>query len=91
SGSGAKELLEDFDAWLNEQGIDDDEVPTEEVSSELLAEVSEKEMTSDDIQRMQNAINNMMRDRCNSGEEHQYHLDQMKSYMENQNVWESRE
>ncbi|GKD84407.1 hypothetical protein Tco_1355561, partial [Tanacetum coccineum] len=58
--------LEDFDAWLNEQGIDDDEVPTEEVSSELLAEVSEKEMTSDDIQRMQNAINNMMRDRCNS-------------------------
>ncbi|GJS80657.1 hypothetical protein Tco_0730538 [Tanacetum coccineum] len=65
SGSGAKELLEDFDAWLNEQGIDDDEVPTEEVSSELLAEVSERGMTFDDIQRMHNAINIMMRDRYN--------------------------
>ncbi|GJU60978.1 retrovirus-related pol polyprotein from transposon TNT 1-94 [Tanacetum coccineum] len=80
-----------INAWLNEQGIDDDEVPSEEVSPELLVEVSEKEMTSDDIERMQNAINNMMRDGCNSGEKHQYHLDQMKSYMENQNVWESRE
>ncbi|GJV78100.1 hypothetical protein Tco_1509684 [Tanacetum coccineum] len=42
--------LEDFDAWLNEQGIDDDEVPTKEVSPELLVEVFEKEMTYDDIQ-----------------------------------------
>nr|GEW20523.1 hypothetical protein [Tanacetum cinerariifolium] len=48
-GSSAQEELEDFDAWLNEQGIDDDEVPIDEVSPELLAEVSEKEMTSDDI------------------------------------------
>ncbi|GKA59497.1 hypothetical protein Tco_0758810 [Tanacetum coccineum] len=31
-------------------GIDDDEVPTKEVSPELLAEVFEKEMTYDDIQ-----------------------------------------
>nr|GEW92488.1 hypothetical protein [Tanacetum cinerariifolium] len=51
----------------------------------------EREMTSNAIQRMHNSINVMMRDRCNSCEEHQYHLDQMKSYMENQNVWESRE
>ncbi|GJX40433.1 hypothetical protein Tco_0255423 [Tanacetum coccineum] len=72
-------------------GIDDDyEVPTKEVSLELLAEMSKRKMTFDDIQIMQNAIN-VMRDRCNSGEEHQYHLDQMKRYMENQIVWESRE
>ncbi|GJT18078.1 hypothetical protein Tco_0876784 [Tanacetum coccineum] len=50
-----------------------------------------REMTSDDIQIMQNAINIMMRDRCNLGKEHQYHHDQMESYMRNQNVWESRE
>ncbi|GJW33996.1 hypothetical protein Tco_0054028, partial [Tanacetum coccineum] len=47
----------------DDQGIDDDEVPTEEVSPELLAEVSKREMAYDDIQRMQNAINIMMRDR----------------------------
>ncbi|GJT96701.1 hypothetical protein Tco_1092219 [Tanacetum coccineum] len=51
---GESKQLEDFDAWLNEKGINDDEVPTEEVSPKLLAEVSEKEMTSDDIQRMHN-------------------------------------
>nr|GEZ69667.1 hypothetical protein [Tanacetum cinerariifolium] len=67
SGSGTQEELEDFDAWLNKQGIDDDEVSddevsTEEVSPELFAEVSERKMTIDDIQRMQNAVNIMMRD-----------------------------
>ncbi|GJS27780.1 hypothetical protein Tco_0488400 [Tanacetum coccineum] len=60
-----QEEPEDFDAWLDEQDIDDEEVPNEEVSPELLAKVSEREMTSNDIQRMQNAINIMMRDRCN--------------------------
>ncbi|GKD98977.1 hypothetical protein Tco_1382874 [Tanacetum coccineum] len=34
--SSTQEDLEDFDAWLNKQGIDDDEVPTKEVSPELL-------------------------------------------------------
>nr|GFB44390.1 hypothetical protein [Tanacetum cinerariifolium] len=67
SGSGTQEELEDFDAWLNKQGIDDDEVSddevsTEEVSPELFAEVSERKMTIDDIQRMQNAVNITMRD-----------------------------
>nr|GEU87664.1 mitochondrial import receptor subunit TOM6 homolog [Tanacetum cinerariifolium] len=66
SGSGTQEELEDFDAWLNEKCINDDEIPTEEVTLEISAEVSEKEMTSDDIQRMQNTVNIMMRDRCNS-------------------------
>ncbi|GJW44128.1 hypothetical protein Tco_0072927 [Tanacetum coccineum] len=48
-------------------------------------------LTVDDQKRMQDALNDMMRSRCDSREEHQYHLDQMKSYMESQIVWESRE
>ncbi|GKC43257.1 hypothetical protein Tco_1060979, partial [Tanacetum coccineum] len=36
------------------------------------------------------ALNDMIRSRCDSGEEHQYHLDEMKSYMESRIVWESR-
>ncbi|GJZ39116.1 hypothetical protein Tco_0585679, partial [Tanacetum coccineum] len=70
--------------------IDDDEVPFEEVSPELLAEVSGKEMTTDDLQRIQNALNVMMRSQYDLGKEHQYHLDQIKSYIESQIVWESR-
>ncbi|GJU86605.1 hypothetical protein Tco_1294151 [Tanacetum coccineum] len=58
SSSGTLEQLEDFDAWQDDQGIDDDEVPSEECHQNC--------------------------------EEHQYHLDQMKSYMESQIVWESR-
>ncbi|GKE65700.1 hypothetical protein Tco_1519861, partial [Tanacetum coccineum] len=46
SGSGTQEKLEDFDAWQDYQGIDDDEVPSEEVSLELLDEVSGKIMTT---------------------------------------------
>ncbi|GJR42151.1 hypothetical protein Tco_1310254 [Tanacetum coccineum] len=41
-------------------GIDDDEVPSEEVTPELLDEVSGKVMTSDELQRMQNALTVMM-------------------------------
>ncbi|GJY29033.1 hypothetical protein Tco_0404800 [Tanacetum coccineum] len=41
--------LEDFDACQDDQVIDDDEVPSEEVSPKLLAEVSRKGMTSDDL------------------------------------------
>ncbi|GJU50028.1 hypothetical protein Tco_1219583 [Tanacetum coccineum] len=55
SSLGTQEQIEDFDAWKDDQGIDDDEVPFEEVSPELLDEVSVKVMTND-LQRMQNAL-----------------------------------
>ncbi|GJS93789.1 hypothetical protein Tco_0800757 [Tanacetum coccineum] len=42
-------------------GSDDDEVPSKEVSPELLADVSGKGMTTDDQQRMQDAVNDIMR------------------------------
>ncbi|GJX03378.1 hypothetical protein Tco_0189294, partial [Tanacetum coccineum] len=82
SGSSTQEQLEDFDAWQDGQGTDDDDVPDEEVSTELLDEVSGKVMTSDELQTMQDALSDMLRNKCDSGEEHQYHLDQMQSYME---------
>nr|GEW42107.1 hypothetical protein [Tanacetum cinerariifolium] len=87
SGSGTQEQQE-FDAWSNDQGTYDDEVPSKEVSLELFAEMSGKGMkwvsTTNDQKRMQDALNDMMRSRCDSGEEHQYHLDQIKIYKESQ-------
>nr|GEY17759.1 hypothetical protein [Tanacetum cinerariifolium] len=44
SDSGAQEHQEDFDPWSDNQGADDDEVPFEEVSQELLAELIGKGM-----------------------------------------------
>ncbi|GKB63338.1 hypothetical protein Tco_0919524 [Tanacetum coccineum] len=75
-------------------GIDDDEVPSEEVTPEFLVEISRSNvrwvLTSADLKQMEAALDDMMRSRCNSGEGYAYHLNQMKSYMKNQIFWESR-
>ncbi|GKA85860.1 hypothetical protein Tco_0807514 [Tanacetum coccineum] len=39
-GSGTQEQLDELDAWMDDFEADDDEVPTEEVSPELLEEIS---------------------------------------------------
>ncbi|GKE06474.1 hypothetical protein Tco_1398492 [Tanacetum coccineum] len=52
-------------------GIDDDEVPNEEVSQDLWEEISGKV----DETQLQKAINDMLRQRNNSGEKHKYHVD----------------
>ncbi|GJW67712.1 hypothetical protein Tco_0122136 [Tanacetum coccineum] len=43
-----------------------------------------------DEAKLQNAVDEMLRQRCNSGKEHQYHVDQMLNYFKNNIVWESR-
>nr|GEW82738.1 hypothetical protein [Tanacetum cinerariifolium] len=64
------------------QGTNDDEVPSKEVSPELLTEISRNNAnwvpTTKDQNYMQEALNVMMRNRCGSREEHQYRLDHMK-------------
>ncbi|GJZ56074.1 hypothetical protein Tco_0611267 [Tanacetum coccineum] len=69
SGSGIQEELDEFDAWMDSVGTDDDEVPTEEVSQDLWEEISEEI----DEARLKKVVDDMLRQRCNSREEHQYH------------------
>ncbi|GKA82556.1 hypothetical protein Tco_0789304 [Tanacetum coccineum] len=40
--------------------------------------------------QLQKPVNDMLRVQCNSGEDHQYHLDQMHNYLKSDIVWESR-
>ncbi|GKD30455.1 hypothetical protein Tco_1241233 [Tanacetum coccineum] len=75
-----------MDQEPNPSDLDDDEVPTEEVSPELMEEISEEI----DEAQPQKFVNDMLRQRCNSGEEHQYHVDQMHNYLKNDIVWKSR-
>ncbi|GKB36611.1 hypothetical protein Tco_0881553 [Tanacetum coccineum] len=42
SGSGTQEQLDEFDAWMEDVGTDDDEVPDDKVSQELVEEMSEE-------------------------------------------------
>nr|GEU31873.1 hypothetical protein [Tanacetum cinerariifolium] len=67
SGSGTHEQLDEFKAKMDDFGTNDDEVLSKDVSPELLEEISRE---VDEV-LLQKDVNNMLRVRCNSGEEHQ--------------------
>ncbi|GKE66421.1 hypothetical protein Tco_1520582 [Tanacetum coccineum] len=41
--------------------------------------------------KLKKMADEMLRQRCTSGDEHQYHIDQMKNFLQSDIVWESRE
>nr|GEY43130.1 hypothetical protein [Tanacetum cinerariifolium] len=86
SGLGTQEQLDEFDAWMEDAETNDDEVPDDKVSQELLEEMSGEI----DETQLQKAVDSMLRQRCNSGEEHQYHNDQMQNYLKSDIIWESK-
>ncbi|GJV88711.1 hypothetical protein Tco_1532649 [Tanacetum coccineum] len=65
-GESSAKIQKTFAHGTFKTGIDDDEVHDEEVSPELLDEVSGNVMTSDELQRMQDALNSMLRNKCDS-------------------------
>ncbi|GJR18850.1 hypothetical protein Tco_0967377 [Tanacetum coccineum] len=70
----------------NESEPDNDKLPTKKVSQELVNEMSQ---TVDEA-KLRKFVNEMLRQRCTSGDEHQYHIDQMQNFLKNDIVWESR-
>ncbi|GKD17989.1 hypothetical protein Tco_1207147, partial [Tanacetum coccineum] len=67
-------------------GPDDDEIPTKQVSQDIMQEVS---LTIDEA-KLKKMADEMLRQRCTSGDEHQYRIDQMKNFWKSNIVWESR-
>ncbi|GKD58093.1 hypothetical protein Tco_1295602, partial [Tanacetum coccineum] len=65
-GSGTPKQLDKFDAWMDGFGTDGDEVLNEEVLQDLWENISGEV----DETQLQKAINDMLRQRCNSREEH---------------------
>nr|GFB50143.1 hypothetical protein [Tanacetum cinerariifolium] len=57
----------------------DDELPTKKVSQELMEEMSQ---TVYEV-KLRKVVNEMLRQRCTSGDEHQYHIDQMQNFLKN--------
>ncbi|GJU74392.1 hypothetical protein Tco_1265797 [Tanacetum coccineum] len=57
----------------------DDELPTEKVSQELVDEMSQ---TIDEA-KLRKVVNEMLRQRCTSRDEHQYNIDQMQNFLKN--------
>ncbi|GJX52422.1 hypothetical protein Tco_0280791 [Tanacetum coccineum] len=86
STSGNQEQDNDFDFWTDSYASDDDEIPSKQVSQDIMEEVS---LTIDEA-RLKKMADKMLRQRCTSGDEHQYHIDQMKNFLQSDIVWESR-
>ncbi|GKC35422.1 hypothetical protein Tco_1047806, partial [Tanacetum coccineum] len=70
----------------NSYAIDDDKLLTKKLSQKLMEEMSQ---TVDEA-KLRKVVNEMLRQRCTSGDEHQYHIDQMQNFLKNDIVWESR-
>ncbi|GJS22227.1 hypothetical protein Tco_0450859 [Tanacetum coccineum] len=64
---------------------DDDEIPTKQVSQDIMEEVS---LTIDEA-KLKKMADEMLRQRCTLGDEHQYHIDQMKNFLKSDIVWET--
>ncbi|GKF84060.1 hypothetical protein Tco_0248958, partial [Tanacetum coccineum] len=79
SMSDNQEQLDDFDFWMDSYATDDDEIPYEKVSQELVDEMSH---TFDEAKLIK-VINEMLRQRCASRDEHQYHIDHMQNFLKN--------
>ncbi|GKD18836.1 hypothetical protein Tco_1207994, partial [Tanacetum coccineum] len=86
STSGNQEQNDDFDFWTDSYALDDDEIPSKQVSQEIMKEVS---LTIDEA-KLRKMDDEMLRQRCTSGDEHQYHIDQMKNFLKSDIIWESR-
>ncbi|GJT21861.1 hypothetical protein Tco_0891798 [Tanacetum coccineum] len=53
-------------------------------------QVNEKERGPSTLAKLKKMVDEMLRQRCTSGDEHQYHIDQMKNFLKSDIVWESR-
>nr|GEV60916.1 ribonuclease H [Tanacetum cinerariifolium] len=74
----------DYDFWTESYASNDDEIPKKQVSQDIMKEVS---LTIDEA-NLKKIADEMLRQRCTSGDEHQYHIDQMKNFLKSDIVWE---
>nr|GEY33454.1 hypothetical protein [Tanacetum cinerariifolium]GEY33463.1 hypothetical protein [Tanacetum cinerariifolium] len=81
-----QEQADDYDFWTDSYASDDDEIPTKQVSQDIMEEVS----LNVDEAKLKKIIDEMLRQRCTSGDEHQYHINQMNKFLKSDIVWESR-
>ncbi|GKE47465.1 hypothetical protein Tco_1478723, partial [Tanacetum coccineum] len=81
-----QEQVDDYDFWTELYASDDDEKPKKQVSQDIMEEVS---LTINEAE-LKKIADEMLRHRCTSGDEHQYHIDQMKNFLKSNIVWERR-
>ncbi|GJW66936.1 hypothetical protein Tco_0121360 [Tanacetum coccineum] len=83
STSGYQSARCDFDFWTDSYASDDDEIPTKQVSQDIMEEVS---LTIDEA-KLRKMADEMLRQRCTLGDEHQYHIDSMQEFLMSDIAW----
>nr|GEV40680.1 hypothetical protein [Tanacetum cinerariifolium] len=86
-------VIQEWDAWVEEIIINEDEVISKDETPELIIEfqIDDKHiLTIFDRARMEATLNDMLSDQFRNAEEYAYHLEQATNFRENQIVWESR-
>ncbi|GJZ01756.1 hypothetical protein Tco_0519717 [Tanacetum coccineum] len=82
----------EWDAWVEETIIDEDEVISKDKTPELITKFQNVDKcvpTIFDHARMEATLNDMLSNQFRNAEEYAYHLEQATNFMENQIVWES--
>ncbi|GKD66005.1 hypothetical protein Tco_1308113 [Tanacetum coccineum] len=85
--SGNQEQEDDCDFWIDSYASDGDEIPSKQLSQDIMEEVS---LTIDEA-KLKKMADEMLRQRCTSRDEHQYHIDKMKNFLQSDIVWENPE
>ncbi|GJY66072.1 hypothetical protein Tco_0468310 [Tanacetum coccineum] len=87
-------LWEDWDAWVEETIIDEDEVIPEDETPKLitiLQDVDKHVPTIYDYARMKATLDDALSNQIKNAEEYAYHLEQTTNFIENHIVWERRQ
>ncbi|GJZ08439.1 hypothetical protein Tco_0542722 [Tanacetum coccineum] len=89
--SAKQQKTSEYEAYVSResssgQAFQEEQAPTKQVSQDIMEEVS---LTIDEA-KLRKMADEMLRQRCTSGDEHQYHIDQMKNFLKSDIVWESR-
>nr|GEV63645.1 retrovirus-related Pol polyprotein from transposon TNT 1-94 [Tanacetum cinerariifolium] len=85
---------QEWDEWVEETVIDEDEVIPKDETPELITELQDVDKlvpTIFDYERMRATLNDALSNQLKNAEEYAYHLEQTKNFIENQIVWESRQ
>ncbi|GJT73569.1 hypothetical protein Tco_1032855 [Tanacetum coccineum] len=70
---------DEFDFWTDFYASDDDEIPTKQVTQDIMEEIS---LTIDEAKLKKMVDSEMLRQRCTLGDEHQYHIDQNENFLQ---------
>nr|GEW70252.1 hypothetical protein [Tanacetum cinerariifolium] len=75
--SSNQEQADDYDFWTDSYALNDEEIPTKQVSQDIMKEVS----LNVDEAKLKKVADEILRQRCTSGDEDQYHIDQMNNFL----------